>query len=613
MQHILNVQCPKHAEWRWGNLHAVLRYILRAEPILRGCWDPVKFRAAGEVGSRPARRNDDAADDPDGERLDISAVTKAIRDGRFWAYAAMVEVLHTWVASVSSWAEGCACHDWLAPTSSCKPLRYSMAADELTAIRHALGLDGLRRAAAAEAEDKAGPADGIKYSLCPMAGKRALDLATCRLEDIFHRIGEPHLEEVCQCCVGLSAEDLSLVYDDFNLGQAHMLQAKFGLIARWLDMMVGNAHDHTIESSPIPNSLPPHHTQSPYHLHFSLPHQPDINTSSTRNLPNYPNPLTPTHLSHSTLLPLPYLLPPTPHPAPVPQPSTTFSTGIYIASIPQPPIPAPPTGTSTRPFFQPHTLLGLNPTDPHFPSPIPDRALKLRLEIAKLKLAQWKVIPWRLVQLADPDESKHAGIAKSLISEFDNSPCADKHHRISLFWLQKGSALRADIESLAAGQPMRELPLLSRHAAALLFLPTAERRQEGDHSIVSHLRNHPGGRHGPYVSLALRLQELEEKFSTRAGQLECTDLYLQMQKPRAMAVHLGLQNHPLWLKALENKPRQRDLIIILQCILYSLDSESQFALLTKARKKREKHAKLAKDRAHGAVPKPKWNQEASSK
>jgi len=73
-----------------------------------------------------------------------------------------------------------------------------------------------------------------------------------------------------------------------------------------------------------------------------------------------------------------------------------------------------------------------------------------------------------------------------------------------------------------------------------------------------------------------------------------------MRKPDLIAKALGLQGHPLCIKANENHMPSRGLRSVLQRVMYSLDAESQYTCLQTARKKRKVIERL-QARAAGKV------------
>ena len=167
------------------------------------------------------------------------------------------------------------------------------------------------------------------------------------------------------------------------------------------------------------------------------------------------------------------------------------------------------------------------------------------------------------------------------------------------------SPYRLEIEALADGAPMSSLPLMKRWASEALFTPTAERRQEGDHSLIKRF----GFRNcsGPYISLILRLLQIERLCKTPDGWRECTAVLRSLNNPLVLAERLGLQNHLDFKVCVHSKCKWRDLRRCLAWILYGLDIDTQFQPMTAEQKKRKAHAQALKTAAHGTQPRPQFN------
>ena len=90
------------------------------------------------------------------------------------------------------------------------------------------------------------------------------------------------------------------------------------------------------------------------------------------------------------------------------------------------------------------------------------------------------------------------------------------------FWLGPESVLRPQLQSFADGSPMTSLPLLRRFVNEMHFIPTAERLQEAEHSIVKRIVGYRKIS-GPFMSLILRREDLEEVN-------DCEDAYAELLK-----------------------------------------------------------------------------------
>ena len=122
------------------------------------------------------------------------------------------------------------------------------------------------------------------------------------------------------------------------------------------------------------------------------------------------------------------------------------------------------------------------------------------------------------------------------------------------------------------------------------MLPPAqvERRQEGDHSLISRgsVNRRVGG---SYVSMQLRMQEVTRIFESRDEGLraEFLEAFSGILKPDVMASKLGFAKHPLYVKAIEEGLSGRAKRQLASVFMYSLDVESQHTFLKLKRKKRE--------------------------
>ena len=117
---------------------------------------------------------------------------------------------------------------------------------------------------------------------------------------------------------------------------------------------------------------------------------------------------------------------------------------------------------------------------------------------------------------------------------------------------------------------------------------------------------------GAYVSLILRKGEVEELLDDSAGCALLEQSYESVATLALLARRLGFSQHPLWKKVVADKQRKacgrKDVMsIAAESIMYSLDSEAQFANLSGAAKKREKWTKAKREKAK------RWLQGGSAK
>ena len=138
-------------------------------------------------------------------KLDLLSV--AVRSPKFWCYAEMINLQQQFLSHVCKWAEGCHCHSFLAVEQGNDGIKlgYSASAQLLFASRAASRLsDPAHR-----------PCDGKRYGPCPMAGRRAPELALGGVTQAFRDFTEESLIQVMQHSIGVDAEDLAVVMQDF--------------------------------------------------------------------------------------------------------------------------------------------------------------------------------------------------------------------------------------------------------------------------------------------------------------------------------------------------------------------------------------------------------------
>ena len=90
------------------------------------------------------------------------------------------------------------------------------------------------------------------------------------------------------------------------------------------------------------------------------------------------------------------------------------------------------------------------------------------------------------------------------------------------------------------------------------------------------------------------MPELEKRCKTKADWRKCSRLYQSLADLKSLAARLGVQRHPLFVRAQRERRGRRKLLQVLQCVLYSLDAEAQFAQLEGAKNKRKKKAEELK-------------------
>ena len=184
----------KPAEWRWATVSAIVPHLLSLRAALQAVWNPSLFE------NKHSREDDIQQKDEndDGEALNLDAITQAIRSSKWWLQTEAVYRLNACADEFSCWAEGCECHGFLFASNLAAPhmhkqSRRSPEAEELMLARCALGLT------------TAHGGDGVGH-LCPLAGRRAPDLACGAAAQHFGLLGGASLREIRRAALDLQAE-----------------------------------------------------------------------------------------------------------------------------------------------------------------------------------------------------------------------------------------------------------------------------------------------------------------------------------------------------------------------------------------------------------------------
>ena len=136
-----------------------------------------------------------------------------------WGYLAMLVKLHRLVASVLTWAESCRCHGWLRRlTTDDRSTLYSEHAQRL--------IDCLRRLGTAGG-------DGPHFK-CPLAGKRAVELAVGALKDVLNELCESTLGEI-MVAIGFecTSEERATIINDFTLAKTLFVSTVLAKLNFW--------------------------------------------------------------------------------------------------------------------------------------------------------------------------------------------------------------------------------------------------------------------------------------------------------------------------------------------------------------------------------------------
>lgn len=176
-------------EGRWGSVWHAVGEALSVEVVLRFAWSKEK-NLHGEFGAHHA-----GEDGQQEHSLNMDMVNDAILSPLFWMYAVMLYHLGVVFERMALWAEGCPCH---------------ASSPEL------LGLTARQR--------RRGLMQDVGQSSCPMRTMQAPACAAGEHVKFVHQLldGAKTSLLLHPLMGGLSAEDKSLVMQDFTLGRQHI-------------------------------------------------------------------------------------------------------------------------------------------------------------------------------------------------------------------------------------------------------------------------------------------------------------------------------------------------------------------------------------------------------
>lgn len=117
------------------------------------------------------------------------------------------------------------------------------------------------------------------------------------------------------------------------------------------------------------------------------------------------------------------------------------------------------------------------------------RARRHVLLVSALKMSYWRHLPWCLMGIAHFDIEQARGNAARALRVFDSSSEGVAHHWVTLMLCAPGQPGRAQVVAFIKGEPLGNLPLLSRFVARFFFAPICERWIESRHALVKrHLQ-----------------------------------------------------------------------------------------------------------------------------
>ena len=165
-----------------------------------------------------------------------------------------------------------------------------------------------------------------------------------------------------------------------------------------------------------------------------------------------------------------------------------------------------------------------------------DRGCQIMLEQVHIKLGVWKQLPYCLAGLASVSAPDVTMAASRALQLYDHHPEAAHHHSLSnLFCSPLSENFRKCMLALASGEAMESQPTefqcwaLRGRMWSLFETPV-----EGLHAKVKHLLSCASGFAAPpYVSLALRMPEIEQRMvqEPKSFFTALVDMFDQVRQP----------------------------------------------------------------------------------
>ncbi|CAE7825398.1 SHE10 [Symbiodinium sp. CCMP2456] len=207
------------------------------------------------------------------------------------------------------------------------------------------------------------------------------------------------------------------------------------------------------------------------------------------------------------------------------------------------------------------------------------------------KLQCWDVLPWKLCGVGHSNIAKSRQCAAACLELFRASPQQERlHHRVTWKYMREGCQTRAQLEAFIAGTPMCDLPELRVLVSELQFVPTVERIQEGDHSIVHRMVQYRQVS-GPFVACSVRVPEIRSLMQIPVESSAFLSCFSEVESIDNIAKRFGFYKHPRWQQAIAEKQYKKKKIVLAGLMMYSMDIESQFSKMQSVKKAREKRAR----------------------
>ena len=203
-------------EKRW---HEVIKFAQAAWPlikILRVVWDATKY---GDRAQREPEDGDQAANKAGAAAFDLQLITASMRDNLFFCYMSLLLQVDALPEKVSRWAEGCSCHELIMVGKS--PFRRSTL---------------------------------LGGHPCPMAGKRAPELAAGHIPEVLNALCRLTVGETILRHGPLNAADLAKITRDFTATKGHIelvLRTKTDFWQRVPWLLCGLSHDNATTASRV--------------------------------------------------------------------------------------------------------------------------------------------------------------------------------------------------------------------------------------------------------------------------------------------------------------------------------------------------------------------------
>ena len=200
-------------EGRWHEIIKFVQGLSQVLGILSKSWNEDSFGKASTTASAEGENKQRSGP----RHFDPSFLTRTLRNPLFHCYVTMVERLDSIPESFVSWASGCRCHEqWCAGR----------------------GVDA--RASIFEAHY------GKGASSCPMAGRRAPELAAGRVRDVITLLASSCIVAPCdEQAVYLSTEESTTLHHDLSLALDHIAWSMEAKLRFWRDcpwLLCGLAH-----------------------------------------------------------------------------------------------------------------------------------------------------------------------------------------------------------------------------------------------------------------------------------------------------------------------------------------------------------------------------------